>query len=396
MEGYLLYRNELTDRLRTIDEVTIYGAGTMGKAVKTCLEGVPYQIRIKSFLVESMKDNPEVIDDIPVIDIGHADKYKHSLVLVALHERHMGRALGRLQEEGFSDVVPVSFDSDVWSDIRGNWFWYRQSAAEVPYTGLEEGWGNRLQFFNGKKGKCLRASAGEAENCIHIYVANSAADRPLAEDADIRDFEVPIQVGAALTDKVIAPLQDNTGFHISEKNRKYCELTALYWIWKNGRSRYTGLCHYRRRFILDEDTVSGLVNSDIDVVLTVPILNFPSVRQQYCADHVRQDWDIMLEAVRLMWPEYMETAEKIQSGIYYFAYNMFIARKEILDRFCEWLFPVLFYCEEKIGDKEDSYQNRYIGFLAERLLTIFFVHNMGKYKIAIARKHFIGDGGEVC
>ena len=67
---------------------------------------------------------------------------------------------------------------------------------------------------------------------------------------------------------------------------------------------------------------------------------------------------------------------------------MFIAKREVFDDYCEWLFKILNYCEKKIGHKEDSYQNRYIGFLAERLLTIYIAMH-SELNVVVAHKHFI-------
>lgn len=52
---------------------------------------------------------------------------------------------------------------------------------------------------------------------------------------------LPIHVGAAIHPDVLTEIQqDNTGDNISELNPYYCELTALYWLWKNNDSDYKG------------------------------------------------------------------------------------------------------------------------------------------------------------
>ena len=225
---------------------------------------------------------------------------------------------------------------------------------------------------------------------VGLYTARCHVDRPLTEDISRYFWELPIQVGAALTEQRICGICDNTGDHISHKNRQYCELTALYWIWKNDRSDYVGLGHYRRHFELDEKMLEKLLYSDIDVVFTIPIFDFPSVAEVYRRDHMEGDWTVMLKAIRELCPEYLSAAKELETGKFYYGYNMFIMKREILDRYCAWLFPILFYCEEHCGGERSVYQERYIGFLAEHLMSIYFLYHEREYKIVHARKHFIG------
>ena len=64
-------------------------------------------------------------------------------------------------------------------------------------------------------------------------------------------------------------------------------------------------------------------------------------------------------------------------------------KREVLDALCTWLFPILFVCAEHGGERDDLYQNRYPGFLAERLITFFFEKNRDRYKMMYADKNFI-------
>ena len=58
---------------------------------------------------------------------------------------------------------------------------------------------------------------------------------------------LPLFVGA-IGKNDIHYQRDDEGENISYKNPFYCELTGLYWAWKNMEDDYIGLVHYRRYF----------------------------------------------------------------------------------------------------------------------------------------------------
>lgn len=83
-----------------------------------------------------------------------------------------------------------------------------------------------------------------------------------------------LQVGAALHED-LGYTADNTGDNISDKNPNFCELTGIYWLWKNISCDIIGICHYRRYFVIDENFLNkGQVESiliDHDVILPYPM-----------------------------------------------------------------------------------------------------------------------------
>lgn len=379
----MYYAKDTVEELSSAEQLALYGAGLVAFEAANCLMGKPYQFKIDYCVVSSREGSPDYVMGIPVVDLESAKRLLHSnaVVIIATAEKYQASIQAALQEAGFSHVISLTFESDLWSDIRGNAYRAQRLAAGRPYLTLED----ELGTVNPERG------GQTASPEVHVYVARCHVDRPLLEDVSRYSWEIPIQAGAALTDQRICDVQDHTGDHISGKNGQYCELTALYWIWKNDGSEYVGLSHYRRHFELDTEMLQRLAISDIDVVLTVPILNVPSVREVYRHDHVERDWEVMLEAIRMLAAEYLPAAIELQNGTFYYGYNMFIARKQILNDYCEWLFPILAYCEAHCGEKEDAYQKRYIGFLAERLLSVYFLHHESDYKIVHARKHFVGQ-----
>ncbi|MCX4339248.1 MAG: DUF4422 domain-containing protein [Lachnospiraceae bacterium] len=224
-----------------------------------------------------------------------------------------------------------------------------------------------------------------------IYVASSIFDKPLQDSYTLKREECALQVGAALTDKRISPeaIQDCKGDNISIKNKQFCELTGLYWIWKNAREDYVGLVHYRRHFLLPDNWLERMVGNKVDVILPVPLYVAPSIAGNYMERHIASDWEYLMEYIKKNLPEEYETARLFFNGNLYSPCNMLIARKEVLDNLCEWMFPILFAVAEHGGEKEDPYQNRYPGFISERLITYFFEKHREEYRMVYANKNFL-------
>ena len=88
---------------------------------------------------------------------------------------------------------------------------------------------------------------------------------------------MPIHVGKEGKELELGYVGDNTGDNISLKNPNFCELTGIYWAWKNLEADYIGLAHYRRHFSLKKgsDKWASVLTSaqaeallkDTDVVL---------------------------------------------------------------------------------------------------------------------------------
>lgn len=206
----------------------------------------------------------------------------------------------------------------------------------------------------------------ECPSSIIIYIASHNV-----LPVNVPDYGVPIQAGAALSTERICRLGDNTGDNISIKNREYCELTVWYWIWKNDTHKIVGLNHYRRSFQLDYKNVVQLLEN-FDII--VPELYYfrYSLEMEYEIYHQKKDLDILLEIIHKNHPDWDKYVCAVFQSNRLIPYNMFIASKKMLDEYFSWLFPILFELENRLDlTNYTAYQKRVMGFLAERLFTLY-------------------------
>lgn len=354
-------------------KVYIAGAHSRGRTLRAYLEYLYPDLVVEAFLVDDMSENAEMVDELPVRLIGQGLQTEYPVYLGMRGVNHE-KVAKELRDVGMKEIIPVTVELDM--RLRNEYVRRHAADEERAFLVIDE-----LQA----KEKTMR------ERAARIYVASSVFDKPLQDRYSYIREEVPLQVGAALTKEKISTeaLLDCEGDNISEKNRQFCELTGLYWIWKNACEDYVGLVHYRRHFLLPDNWLERMIENKVDVILPVPLYVAPSIAENYKERHIASDWEYLMEYFKREIPKEYEEAERFFSGNLYSPCNMFIVRREVLNRLCEWMFPILFAVVEHGGEKEDPYLNRYPGFISERLITYFFESRREKYRLVYANKNFL-------
>lgn len=207
-----------------------------------------------------------------------------------------------------------------------------------------------------------------------IYVMTHKAIEPISND-----IYLPLHVGKKGKEDLGYP-GDDTGDSISEKNNHYCELTGLYWIWKNVRCDIVGICHYRRFFVKDEhilekDYIEKTLQSYDLIIPDSRCSEQGSMMEHYAAKHDVEDLLLCGQIIREKYPEYFQAFQTALHANLISIGNMWITRKPVFDRYCKWLFDILFEAEKRIDfSKYDDYQGRVMGFLSERLFRVWLLN----------------------
>lgn len=186
-----------------------------------------------------------------------------------------------------------------------------------------------------------------------------------------------IQAGKALHPNLdLGFMTDYEGDNISDKNFRFCELTVLYWGWKNIKNvQYCGLNHYRRYFNLEInefniDTI--MCDCDMLVVKSQNMLSKHERARNLMLMTSREDFYLFQSIFLEKYPEYKSSFfEYFYNSKKSYPFQMFIANKKIYDDYCSFMFPVLFELEKVIKHHGYSRQERAIGYIGEWFLGLY-------------------------
>lgn len=197
----------------------------------------------------------------------------------------------------------------------------------------------------------------------------------------IDEMYLPVQVGS-YGKKSIGYQRDDEGDNISSLNVYYCELTGLYWAWKNLNEDYIGLVHYRRLFSKNKHV---LTLSDIEpfcgqIKVFVPRKRryyIETLKTHYVHTHYFEHLEITENIIRKMYPAYLHAYHEATNRTWGYMFNMMIMDKRLLNEYCIWLFDILKNVFEQVDTSNyQPFEKRYIGRISEILFNVWLIYKV--------------------
>ena len=350
--------SQSTDMNKCTERIVIYGAQAIAFSSYKAMAQKGNTVLF--FVVTNKEGNPDRLEDIEVISLDDFISWcdmnnEYPKVYIATPEAVQQEITDTLNEHNYENAQCV--DSAFFGDLMSS---YYSSLGLFPE---------------------LDAEKYIADN-VAIYQTRSENDNILKKLYPLNMWTHTIQGGVSHCLRFVnTEFLDNTGDNISDKNCNYSELSALYWAWKNSDKPVIGLEHYRRYLRVSEADLLMLISGEVDVVLPFPMVYTPDISQQRPRWIKETDWQAVKQALQELAPAYAVHVDQIDSQPYYLNYNIIIARKDVLDQYCSFLFPILERVEE-LTDGANRH-DRYIGYIGEYLCTLYFLmkEKQGEMKI---------------
>ncbi len=355
-----------------MSRLMIYGAKSIALGVCLAVQKLYPGYTVAGFVVKSLRNNPDTLGGLPVWEL-HTVEDKSAYILIGTPEDTHSEIIRDLEDCGLYHYICID------------------SRKEAKL--MEAYFGEIGRFPSIHK---LKKGTKAARMCV--YMARYYKDRMLKNTYALPEWICPVSAGAALGSEDQMTDRDDDGDNISVKNGNYCELTALYWMWKNRlqdsheyakKAEYYGLYHYRRILDISQEDVLRLQENKIDAVLPFPTVHEPDIFEHHTRYLKEADWQAMMEALEELHPEYAKAYPEILAQPYFYNYNILAAKSSVLQEYCAWLFPILERTEQLSSPKGWERSDRYIGYLGENLLTLYFMYHNQDLNIAHTGRYML-------
>ncbi|MBR0341453.1 MAG: DUF4422 domain-containing protein [Oscillospiraceae bacterium] len=213
---------------------------------------------------------------------------------------------------------------------------------------------------------------------------------------------LPVHVGAtgkdSIEDNGRVYQRDDEGDNISDLNPYFCELTGLYWSWKNLKSDYIGLAHYRRHFSVHprakDKWCAVLKQSEIEDDIKNGVKVFTPNKRRYWIEtlyshyahtHYASQLDEARKIIEEKYPEYIGSFDRAVKQRWGYMFNMMIMERKEFNDYCSWLFDILFVLRTRIGKEAeenlDKFQGRFYGRISEIIFNVWLLEQQRTGKI---------------
>ena len=160
------------------------------------------------------------------------------------------------------------------------------------------------------------------------------------------------------------------------------EMSAMYDIWKNKKDEIKGQIQYRKHLeengeFLSYDRAKELLK-DFDIIATKQyrVANgiYKNLRNEIGNEQIKKVLDKYYYELIEIEPE---LEEYFNSTSFHYG-NMFICKKEIYDKYCEWVFKIMIpLAEQFVKEDLECGKRRMMGYIGERLFTYWVrKHNL--------------------
>lgn len=267
-------------------------------------------------------------------------------------------------------------------------------------------------------------NSGNKREDVQIYILSHKKEDFILDNS----LYTPIELGAYYNDgDPIYDIRDNDDIdNISYLNPIFLEQTGTYYIYKHllKNQKYIGINQHRRQFEFDENTNFDVLFDKYKVVLYKYDFYPYEVKKVYALLHNINDFIELENIIHDNYSSYNESLEKLKKLNYIYANCCIVTSNEIFKDYFNFYFNIawefikrkklynteaIFNYGKQIADNKkriyskyydyselcynDKYQMRILGYLQERIMTLYMIHNFSESDILLKQYRKLPNDG---